>query len=250
MKDFKSKDTWMVFKIMGEFVEGFETLRDVGPAVSVFGGARFAPENRYYRLAREIGRALAGEGYAVITGGGPGIMEAVSRGVSEAGGKAVGLNIKLPVEQEANQYSNIRVDFDFFFARKVMFMRYAQAYVVLPGGFGTMDEVFEALTLIQTNKIRNFPVILVGSDFWAPLLEWISDRMIAFRTISPEDLRIYRIVDEAAEVMQIIRENSLCRPASVRADGGRTKNGRATGSLAGVRSRTAAAMRRAARRRS
>ena len=206
MKDLKSSDTWMVFKIMGEFVEGFETLRTLGPAVSVFGGSRFTEDSPYYTLGVEVGRKLAKAGFAVITGGGPGIMEAGCKGAAGEGGEAVGLNIKLPFEQDANTFSTIKVDFDYFFARKVMFMRYAQAYVVLPGGFGTMDEFFEALTLIQTNKIRNFPVVLVGSDFWGGLLDWMGDRMVALGTISSDDRHIYSVVDTADEVLEVVQQ--------------------------------------------
>ena len=205
MKDLKASDTWMVFKIMGEFVEGFETLRKLGPAVSVFGGARFEEGDEQYHLGRAIGAKLAAAGFAVITGGGPGVMEACCRGASEAGGEAVGLNIKLPFEQDSNPYATIKVDFDYFFARKVMFMRYAQAYVVLPGGFGTMDELFEALTLVQTNKIKNFPIVLVGREFWSGLLEWLRATMVPAGTISAEDLSIYTLVDTPEEVLEAVR---------------------------------------------
>jgi uncharacterized protein (TIGR00730 family) len=207
MKDLKGRDTWMVFKIMGEFVEGFETLRELGPAVSIFGGARFRPEDAYYRLAVDVAERVAQAGYAVITGGGPGIMEAANRGAALAGAKSVGLTIKLPMEQGANPFVNIKVDFDYFFARKVMFMRYAQAYVCLPGGFGTLDEVSEALTLIQTAKIRNFPVILVGRSFWKGFVDWIRATLIPARTINPDDLDLFQVVDTPDEVVAIIRKS-------------------------------------------
>jgi uncharacterized protein (TIGR00730 family) len=206
MKDFKSQDTWMVFKIMGEFVDGFETLRRLGPAVSIFGGARFKEGSPEYKLAEEIAGKVAGAGYAIITGGGPGVMEAANKGAIAAGARSVGLNIKLPFEQGSNQYANVKIDFDYFFARKVMFIRYAQAYVCLPGGFGTLDEATEALTLIQTAKIRNFPVILVGRSFWKGLVAWIEDTLLRLGTISPEDTRLYSVVDTADEVVEIIQK--------------------------------------------
>ena len=206
MKDFKTEDTWMVFKILGEFVDGFETLRKLGPAVSIFGGARFPEDSREYRLGLEVAEALAREGWAVITGGGPGIMEAANRGAAMAGAPSVGLLIELPWETQANPFVNIEVDFDYFFARKVMFMRYAQAYVVLPGGFGTLDELFEALTLIQTAKIRNFPVVLVDSTFWKGLIDWIRETMLARKTISDKDMFLWKIADSAEEVVAIVKE--------------------------------------------
>ena len=209
MQDLKAKDTWMVFRIIGEFVEGFDTLRDVGPAVSVFGSARLQPGDRYYDLAVEIGRELAKDGWAVITGGGPGIMEAASKGAAEAGGTSVGLNIKLPFEESANGFSTVSVDFDYFFARKVMFIRYAQAYVVLPGGFGTLDELTEALTLIQTNKIRNFPVVLVGSEFWRGWLDRARTSLVGLGTIDPADLDLMQVADSADEVLDLVRAGAL-----------------------------------------
>ena len=211
MKDLKASDTWMVFKIMGEFVDGFETLRDLGPAVSVFGGARFQPGDPNYELGIGIGKILAEAGFAVITGGGPGVMEASCRGAAEVDGEAVGLTIKLPNEKGANGYATTTVDFDYFFARKVMFMRYAQAYVVLPGGFGTMDEFFEALTLIQTNKIRNFPVVLVGREFWGGLLKWITECMVPLGTIRNEDLDICDVVDTPEEVLEAVQRGVTAR---------------------------------------
>jgi uncharacterized protein (TIGR00730 family) len=204
MKDFRSQDTWMVFKIMGEFVDGFETLRRLGPAVSIFGGARFPQDAPECKLAQEIAERMARAGYGIITGGGPGVMEAANKGAVNAGARSVGLNIKLPFEQGANQYAVTKLDFDYFFARKVMFIRYAQAYICLPGGYGTLDEVFEALTLIQTAKIRNFPVILVGRKFWKGLLDWIDSTLLSLGTISAEDKKIYTVVDSADEVLEVI----------------------------------------------
>lgn len=209
MKDLKAKDTWMVFRIIGEFVEGFDTMRGVGPAVSVFGSARTRPGEAPYEQAVEIGGELAKDGWAVLTGGGPGIMEAACKGAAEAGGKAVGLNIKLPFEEDSNRYANLTVDFDYFFARKVMFIRYSQAYVVLPGGFGTLDELTEALTLIQTNKIENFPVVLVGREFWTGWVEWARTALVAQGTISAEDVDLFQIADSTEEVMRIIRESAV-----------------------------------------
>ncbi|MAG56743.1 MAG: TIGR00730 family Rossman fold protein [Planctomycetes bacterium] len=211
--DLKTKDTWMVFRIMGEFVEGFETLRDLGPAVSVFGSARTQPDHPGYQLARDVGGALAREGYAVVTGGGPGIMAASCRGAVEAGGQAVGLNIKLPFEEKANSFASISVDFDYFFARKVMFMRYSQALVALPGGFGTLDELFEALTLIQTNKSSTFPVILVGRDFWGGLMDWIRNQLVEAGAISPGDPNLMHLVDTAEEVVAALRSHRVHVPA-------------------------------------
>jgi len=216
MQDLKAKDTWMVFRIIGEFVEGFDTLRDVGPAVSVFGSARLQPGDRYYDLAVEIGRELAKDGWAVITGGGPGIMEAASKGAAEAGGTAVGLNIKLPFEESSNGFSTLSVDFDYFFARKVMFIRYAQAYVVLPGGFGTLDELTEALTLIQTNKISNFPVVLVGTAFWRGWLEWARTSLVDLGTIDSADLDRMQLADSADEVLDLVRAGALAGTESQR----------------------------------
>jgi uncharacterized protein (TIGR00730 family) len=207
MKDFKAQDTWMVFKIMGEFVDGFETLRRLGPAVSFFGGARFTESDPEYRLAMEIAERVARAGYAIITGGGPGAMEAANRGAVAAGARSVGLNIKLPFEQGPNPFAKIRIDFDYFFARKVMFIRYAQAYICLPGGYGTLDEATEALTLIQTAKIRNFPVILVGREFWKGFVDWIDDTLVARGTISEDDAKIYSLVDTADEVLEIIHKS-------------------------------------------
>jgi uncharacterized protein (TIGR00730 family) len=204
MKDFKTQDTWMVFKIMGEFVDGFETLRRLGPAVSIFGGARFTEADPEYKLALEIAERVARAGYAIITGGGPGAMEAANRGAVLAGARSVGLNIKLPFEQGPNPFANVKIDFDYFFARKVMFIRYAQAYICLPGGYGTLDEASEALTLIQTAKIRNFPVILVGRAFWKGFVEWLENTLVPRGTISADDTKIYSVVDTPDEVLEII----------------------------------------------
>jgi uncharacterized protein (TIGR00730 family) len=199
-----AKDTWQVFKIMGEFVEGFETLRPFWPSVSIFGSARIRTGNPYYNLATRVASALSKAGYGVITGGGPGVMEAANRGAREGSGRSIGLNIKLPYEQKPNSYAETVIDFDYFFARKVMFVKYACGFVGLPGGFGTLDEIFEALTLKQTGKIHEFPVVLMGRDYWQGLLDWLSDQPLENRMISQRDLRLFTVTDDVDEVVQII----------------------------------------------
>ena len=200
-------DSWRVFKIIAELVEGFEKLARIGPCVSIFGSARTHYNDRYYKLAEEIAFKLVQNGYGVITGGGPGIMEAANKGARKGNGKSVGINIDLPFEQRANAFidSDKLITFDHFFVRKVMFMKYAQGFIVLPGGFGTFDELFEALTLIQTKKIGKFPIILVGIKYWTGLIEWIKQVMLAEeRNISPEDLDIFTLVDTADEAVENI----------------------------------------------
>ncbi|MFQ5878360.1 MAG: TIGR00730 family Rossman fold protein [Acidobacteriota bacterium] len=206
MKDIIPKDTWTVFKIMGEFVEGFEALRPVEPAVSIFGGSRVRKGTRIYRKAVEVARALGRDGFSIITGGGPGIMEAANLGARRGGGASIGLNIRLPFEQEPNRHLDTLIHFNYFFARKVMFMKYACAYVVFPGGYGTLDEAFEALTLVQTNKIDNFPVILVGRDYWKGLLRWIVREMLGRKMIVEPDLTLFTVTDDAREVCRLVRE--------------------------------------------
>ncbi len=200
--DRQSKDTWSVFKIMGEFVEGFETLRDLWPCVSIFGSARTHRDHVHYRQAVDVSEALSRAGFSIITGGGPGIMEAANLGASRGTGRSIGLNIRLPFEQKANEYVETGIDFNYFFARKVMFVKYACGFVALPGGFGTLDEVFEALTLIQTEKIHDFPVILFGTEYWGGLLDWITGRMREERMISNRDLRLFRATDDIDEVVE------------------------------------------------
>ena len=207
MKEFLHKDTWTIFRIMAEFVEGFETLGPVWPAVSVFGGARAAPDGPIYAQAEEIGRLLAQEGFAVITGGGPGAMEAANRGARDGGAPSIGLNIKLPHEQDANAYADTVINFDYFFARKVMFVKYACALIGLPGGFGTLDEIFECLTLKQTGKMKNFPVILVGSDFWGGLVDWIREQVLQRGLVSEADLDLFTITDSPDEVVALVKES-------------------------------------------
>jgi uncharacterized protein (TIGR00730 family) len=204
--EIKINDSWAIFKIMGEFVNGYEKMSAIGPCVSIFGSARTKPDNPYYKLTVSICQQLSQSGYGIITGGGPGIMEAGNRGASLAGGTSVGLNIDLPFEQNDNPYidRDKSLDFDYFFVRKVMFVKYAQGFVVLPGGFGTLDELFEALTLIQTEKIAQFPIILVGTEFWSGILEWIKGTMLKAGNISPEDLDLIRLVDTAEEVVSLI----------------------------------------------
>jgi uncharacterized protein (TIGR00730 family) len=204
--DFKLDDSWRLFKIMGEFVDGFETMATVGPAVSIFGSARLKPENESYIKAEEIAYRIANLGFSVITGGGGGIMEAANKGASRAKGTSVGLNIQLPFEQSPNPFANIQLEFKYFFIRKVMFIKYAQAYVILPGGFGTLDEMFEALTLIQTKRIKPFPVILVGRSHWTGLVDWIKDQLLTKELISHEDPYLFKIVDTPEEVEKSIIE--------------------------------------------
>ena len=199
------KESWRLFRIIAEFVDGFETMAEIYPAVSIFGSARVGPEDQLYETARTIARLFAEEGFHVITGGGPGLMEAANRGAAEGGARSVGLNIQLPMEQEPNPYANVRMDFRYFFIRKVIFIKYAQAYVVLPGGFGTLDELFEALTLIQTDRIKPFPVILVGNAYWQGLLDWVRARLLETGKISPEDLELIQLVDEPAEVVATVQ---------------------------------------------
>ncbi len=205
--EIKINDSWAIFKIIAEFVEGYERMAKIGPCISVFGSARTKPENKYYQMAVDVSRLLAEGGYGVITGGGPGIMEAGNKGAQDGGGKSVGLNIDLPFEQNHNPYIDPEhnLEFDYFFVRKVMFVKYAQGFVVLPGGFGTMDELFEALTLIQTKKINNRPVVLIGREYWTGLIDWIKTAMLDMESnISPKDMDLVQIVDTAEEAYQAI----------------------------------------------
>ena len=207
--DIKSHDSWEIFKIMGEFVEGFERLSKIGPCVSIFGSARTDPENKYYAIAEELAYQLTQHKFGVITGGGPGIMEAGNKGAERGGGKSVGLNILLPFEQEPNIYidNDKIINFDYFFVRKVMFIKYAQGFIVLPGGYGTLDEMFEALTLIQTKKSGKFPIILFGTEFWSGLINWIKDVLLKEENnISEEDLDLIKIVDSPKEAVKQINE--------------------------------------------
>lgn len=205
--EIKSADSWVVFKVMAEFVEGFDRMAKIGPCVSIFGSARTKPDHPHYKMAEEIAGKLVKYGYGVITGGGPGIMEAGNKGAKQNGGKSVGLNIKLPHEQYPNIYidPDKNINFDFFFVRKVMFVKYAQGFIVLPGGFGTMDELFESLTLIQTQKIGRFPIVLVGKAYWSGLLDWIRNTMCDdAHYINPNDLNLISLVDTADEAVDVI----------------------------------------------
>jgi hypothetical protein len=200
-----NNDSWRIFRIMAEFVEAFEVMAPVGPAVSVFGSARTRPDDPFYKEAEETGRLLAKEGLAVITGGGPGIMEAANKGAFEAGGRSIGLNITLPQEQEANRYQTISLDFHYFYARKVMFVKYASAFICFPGGYGTLDEFFEVLTLVQTLKVEPYPIVLYGSAYWTGLADWIKAQLIP-KFIDREDIDIFRIVDTPQDAVKLVRQ--------------------------------------------
>jgi uncharacterized protein (TIGR00730 family) len=202
-----TKDSWMVFKVMSEFVDGYEKLAKIGPCVSIFGSARLKPEDKYYNVAVDIAKKITEIGFGVITGGGPGIMEAGNKGAKEGGGKSIGLNIELPFEQQFNPFIDkpYSINFDYFFVRKVMFVKYSQGFIVLPGGFGTLDELSEALTLIQTKKIGRFPIVLVGSEFWSGLLDWFANTLLKNHLIKEEDLSLFRVVDTAEEAVAHIK---------------------------------------------
>ncbi|MGB0601705.1 MAG: TIGR00730 family Rossman fold protein [Flavobacteriaceae bacterium] len=204
--EIKSNDSWALFKIMSEFVEGYETLSAIGPCISIFGSARTQEGDSNYQLTIAIAEAIAESGYGVISGGGPGIMEAANRGAQKAGGTSVGLNIELPFEQQSNPYidQDKLINFQYFFVRKVMFVKYAQGFIVMPGGVGTLDELFEAYTLIQTDKVSKFPIILVGRDYWGGLIDWIKETVLKEKNISPEDLDLFELVDTKDEVMDCL----------------------------------------------
>ena len=204
--DFKIGEAWRLFKIMGEFVEGIERLHDIGPAVTIFGSARIKEDDPIYKKTEEIAALFVKSNFAVITGGGGGVMEAGNKGALKAGGTSVGMNIVLPFEQKPNDYSNIKLEFKYFFIRKVMFVKYANAYIIMPGGFGTMDELFEAVTLIQTHRIKPFPVILVGTDYWSGLLEWIKATLLEHHKISDNDLDILQIMDDPEEIVRAVQK--------------------------------------------
>ncbi len=207
--DIKASDSWQIFKIMSEFVEGFEKMSRIGPCVSIFGSARTKSTNQYYQLAEEIAFKLTREGYGVISGGGPGIMEAANKGAKAGGGKSVGLNITLPFEQTSNPFidSDKNINFDYFFVRKTMFLKYSQGFIAMPGGFGTLDELFEAITLVQTNKVAHFPIILVGKKYWNGLLSWVKETMLLQENnISEKDLELFHVVETADEAVSIIND--------------------------------------------
>ncbi len=204
--DLNIGEPWRLFKIMGEFVDGVDALHDLGPAVSIFGSARITPKDAVYKKAEKIAELFVKKGFSVITGGGGGVMEAANKGAAEAGGTSVGLNIILPFEQKPNLFANVTLDFKYFFIRKVMFIKYASAYIILPGGFGTLDELFEAVTLVQTRRIKPFPLILVGSEYWAGLIDWIKDKLLGEKRISSEDLEILQIMDDPEEIVKAVQK--------------------------------------------
>jgi len=205
INSFEKGEAWRLFKIIGEFVDGVETLQDIGPAVSIFGSARIDADDPIYKKTEKLAALFAKNGFAVMTGGGGGIMAAANKGAAEAGGTSIGLNIILPHEQIPNPYANIKLDFKYFFIRKVMLIKYAMAYIMMPGGFGTLDELFESVTLVQTRRIKPLPVILVGSDYWSGLIDWIKERLLKDKRISPEDLDILQIIDEPEQVVKTIK---------------------------------------------
>jgi len=204
--DFKLGESWRLFKIMGEFVDGVEALHDLGPAVSIFGSARIAPEDPIYRKTEEIAHLFAENKFAVITGGGGGVMEAANKGAAAAGGTSAGLNIHLPFEQKPNEYANVSLEFKYFFIRKVMFIKYATAFIAMPGGFGTLDELFEVVTLVQTHRIRPLPIILVDSHYWGGMKEWIESRLLEDKRVSAEDMEILHFMDDPEEIVNYVKK--------------------------------------------
>jgi len=204
--DFTREDTWRIFRIMSEFVDGFEVLSEVGNAVSIFGSSRLKPTSKYYKLAENTAYLLAKEGFAIITGSGPGIMEAANKGAARAGGHSIGLNIQIPHEQRPNKYVETLLDFRYFFVRKVMFVKYAKAFVIMPGGYGTLDEFTEAINLIQTERIPKFPVVLLGREYWKGMLDWFHDTLLRHGSISKKDLDIFTVVDSPKEVVSVIKK--------------------------------------------
>ena len=216
-----AQESWRVFRIMGEFVEGFEELGTLGASVTIFGSARTKPENPYFQQCVDTARLLGEAGFSIITGGGPGMMEAANKGAQEAGACSVGLNIELPFEQDVNRHADLKIHFRYFFVRKTMFVKYAHAFVIFPGGFGTLDELFEALTLIQTNKIRNFPVVLFGSEYWSGLLDWLKNTMEPEGTIGPKDLDIFMVTDSPEDVVNyVVSRHTEAMEAQLRENGG------------------------------
>ncbi|WP_270887541.1 TIGR00730 family Rossman fold protein [Pedococcus sp. 5OH_020] len=214
--DWLHTDPWRVMRIQSEFVEGFGALAELGPAVSVFGSARTREGSAFYELGRQVGRRLVEAGYAVITGGGPGAMEAANRGAAEAGGASVGLGIELPFEQGLNPYVNLGVNFRYFFARKTMFVKYAQGFIVLPGGFGTLDELFEAMTLVQTQKVTSFPIVLIGSSYWGGLFDWLTGTVLEAGTVSRKDIDLLHVTDDVEEAVRLVIEADEQLPAPQR----------------------------------
>jgi uncharacterized protein (TIGR00730 family) len=213
--EISASESWRLFRIMAEFVEGVETLSHINPGVTFFGSARVLPGSEQYELAYQLAKAVAEAGYTIITGGGPGVMEAANKGAHTVGAQSVGLNISLPMEQRPNPYVKTLLSFRYFFVRKVMFVKYSQAFIIMPGGFGTLDELFESITLIQTQKIQPFPVILVGSSFWAPLLQWLEEALMGRGMISQSDRRIMSVADTADEVLAILKNNHFIEHVSM-----------------------------------
>jgi uncharacterized protein (TIGR00730 family) len=207
MEDLRHSETWRVFRIQSELVEGFESLNDLGPAVTIFGSSRMEPGSYYYEKAVELGKKLSDEGLAVITGGGPGIMEGANKGAKMGTGKSVGLNIQIPLEQHPNTYQDITLNFRYFFVRKLMFVKYAIAFIIFPGGYGTLDELLEALTLSQTKRIGVFPIILFGKEYWKGLIDWFKSTLVTHNTIAPEDITLLSLVDDVDEVCEILKEH-------------------------------------------
>lgn len=205
-EDFASEETWRIFRIMSEFVEGFEILSRIGKAVSFFGSSRMSPGNKYYKLTEEVAYRLAKEGYAIITGSGPGVMEAANKGTRRARGHSIGLNIQIPMEQKPNKYVDTLLDFRYFFVRKVMFVKYAKAFVIMPGGYGTLDEFSEAINLIQTQRIPKFPIIIFGREYWKGMLDWLHDKVLKEGNISKEDFALFKVTDDPKEVVSIIKK--------------------------------------------
>jgi uncharacterized protein (TIGR00730 family) len=222
MEDLKTSETWRVFRIQSELVEGFETLHNLGPAVSIFGSSKLSPGNRYYDEALTLARLLADDGFAIITGGGPGVMEGANKGAKKGKAHSVGLNIALPTEQVPNRYQDICLTFRYFFIRKLMFIKYAIAYIIFPGGFGTMDELFEALTLVQTKRIESFPIILYGSKYWKGLIDWMKNTLVPNGTIRKEDFALFAVVDTPEEVRFLINEHYRVF-GGIRPEGNRNK---------------------------
>lgn len=210
---FTKTDPWRVLRIQSEFVEGFGTLSELGPAISVFGSARTKRDSPYYAIGEEVGALLVESGYAVITGGGPGAMEAANKGACEAGGVSVGLGIELPFEQGMNDWVDLGINFRYFFARKTMFVKYASGFIVLPGGFGTLDELFEAMTLVQTQKVTSFPIVLIGTEFWSPLWAWVRDTLLANGMVSSKDLDLVHLVDDPAEAVRLVKADTASHAA-------------------------------------
>lgn len=206
INDFKTGESWRLFKIMGEFVEGIDGLHNLGPAVSIFGSARTDSDHPYYKKAEDLAALFAKKGYSVITGGGGGIMEAANKGAAKGGAESVGLNITLPFEQKPNPYATTQLEFKYFFVRKVMFLKYAQAFIIMPGGFGTLDELFETITLIQTKRIRKVPVILVGKAYWEGMVHWVKDQFLKEKMISEKDLSLFHLLDDPEEIVQVVAD--------------------------------------------